>query len=151
VLDLHASVVDHTAYVLMYLGDAVARRDPEVDHCPSVARENVVLGPGLKHGHRSRRSHHRVRRGTLFELSQHQRSREPQIREHGALEDREFGADAIEELPAVPHKCARRSRSAFAITDTELSVIAALAQIGEISVPRLGYNTPAATGTPIAL
>ena len=45
----------------------------------------------------------------------------------------------------------RRNRKALPITDTELSVIAALAQIGLISRPRNGYKTPAATGTPIAL
>ena len=45
----------------------------------------------------------------------------------------------------------RRSRSALAITDTELNVIAALAQIGLISMPMNGYSTPAATGTPTAL
>ena len=33
----------------------------------------------------------------------------------------------------------RRSRSAFTITDTELNVMAALAQIGLISVPVNGY------------
>ena len=43
------------------------------------------------------------------------------------------------------------SRSALAITDTELNVIAALAQIGLMSRPMNGYSTPAATGTPTAL
>jgi hypothetical protein len=37
------------------------------------------------------------------------------------------------------------------MTDTELSVIAALAQMGLINQPTNGYNTPAAMGTPIAL
>jgi hypothetical protein len=45
----------------------------------------------------------------------------------------------------------RLRRSAFAITDTELNVIAALAQIGLIRVPVTGYRIPAATGTPSAL
>jgi len=45
----------------------------------------------------------------------------------------------------------RRSRSALVMTDSELMVIAALAQIGLISTPTNGYNTPAATGTPIVL
>jgi hypothetical protein len=39
----------------------------------------------------------------------------------------------------------------LAITESELNVIAALAQIGLTSSPTKGYNTPAATGTPIAL
>ena len=37
------------------------------------------------------------------------------------------------------------------MTETELSVIAAAAHIGLSSMPVKGYNTPAATGTPIAL
>ncbi len=37
------------------------------------------------------------------------------------------------------------------MTETELNVIAALAQIGLMSVPTNGYRTPAATGTPTAL
>jgi hypothetical protein len=44
-----------------------------------------------------------------------------------------------------------RSRSAFAMTDTELSVIAALASIGDKSSPKSGKRMPAATGTPTAL
>jgi len=36
------------------------------------------------------------------------------------------------------HNCVRRSRSALPITDTELNVIAALAQIGLIRIPRNG-------------
>ena len=45
----------------------------------------------------------------------------------------------------------RRSRSALAITDTELNVIAALAIIGLSSQPKNGYSTPAAIGTPSTL
>jgi hypothetical protein len=45
----------------------------------------------------------------------------------------------------------RLSRSAFAMTDTELNVIAALAMIGLKRSPATGYSTPAATGTPSAL
>ena len=44
------------------------------------------------------------------------------------------------------HRSARLSRSAFAITETELNVIAALAIIGLSSTPRKGYSTPAASG-----
>jgi hypothetical protein len=46
---------------------------------------------------------------------------------------------------------ARRSRSAFAITVTELKLIAALASIGDSSTPKIGYSAPAASGTPAAL
>lgn len=45
----------------------------------------------------------------------------------------------------------RRSRNAFAITDTELNVIAALATTGLSSRPDTGYSTPAASGTPSRL
>ena len=45
----------------------------------------------------------------------------------------------------------RRRRSALAMTDTELNVIAALAMIGVSSSPKTGYRTPAAIGTPSAL
>ncbi len=45
----------------------------------------------------------------------------------------------------------RLRRNAFEMTDTELSVIAALAHIGLIRVPVNGYRMPAATGTPTAL
>src|SRR5665647_2483691 len=39
-------------------------------------------------------------------------------------------------------------RSAFAITDTELKLIAAAAIIGLSKIPNTGNNTPAAIGTP---
>ena len=51
----------------------------------------------------------------------------------------------------VPHSATRRNRSAFVITDTELNVIAALAIIGLSTIPKNGYSTPAAIGTPSAL
>lgn len=41
-----------------------------------------------------------------------------------------------------------RSRTALAITDTELNDMAATAIIGLNSMPVKGYGTPAATGTP---
>ncbi len=41
-----------------------------------------------------------------------------------------------------------RSLSAFAITDTELKLIASAAIIGESSSPKTGYSTPAAIGMP---
>ena len=42
----------------------------------------------------------------------------------------------------------RRSRSEFAITDTELKLIAAAANMGLSKIPNTGYSTPAAIGTP---
>jgi len=51
----------------------------------------------------------------------------------------------------VGQRVARLSRSALAITDTELNVIAALAIIGLSNTPSTGYRMPAATGTPSAL
>lgn len=41
--------------------------------------------------------------------------------------------------------------SAFAITDTELKLIARAAIIGESRMPKNGNNTPAAIGTPRVL
>jgi hypothetical protein len=49
------------------------------------------------------------------------------------------------------HRTTFRSRSALAMTDTELKVIAALATMGLSSKPSAGYSTPAAIGTPSAL
>ena len=44
-----------------------------------------------------------------------------------------------------------RKRSAFAITETELKLMATLAIIGLNRIPKNGYSTPAAIGTPIVL
>ena len=41
--------------------------------------------------------------------------------------------------------------SAFAITDTELKLIAKAAIIGESKIPKKGYKIPAAIGTPNTL
>src|SRR5579871_3501875 len=51
----------------------------------------------------------------------------------------------------VDHSASFRSRSAFAITDTELNVIAALAITGPNKTPKNGYKIPAARGTPTML
>jgi hypothetical protein len=51
----------------------------------------------------------------------------------------------------VFYSVARRSRSALAMTDTELKAIAAAAKIGLSRTPNTGYRTPAAIGTPAAL
>lgn len=53
---------------------------------------------------------------------------------------------------AVPYyRRSPRIRKAFAITETELKLIAAAAIIGLSNNPKSGYRTPAATGTPRAL
>lgn len=49
------------------------------------------------------------------------------------------------------YKLTRRKRKALVITDTELKLMAAAAIIGDRSNPKMGYSTPAATGTPNAL
>ena len=46
------------------------------------------------------------------------------------------------------HTRTLRNRSAFPITETELKLIAAAAIIGLGRMPKKGYSTPAATGTP---
>jgi hypothetical protein len=37
------------------------------------------------------------------------------------------------------------------MTDTELKLIASAAIIGESNIPKMGYNTPAASGIPMVL
>ena len=49
------------------------------------------------------------------------------------------------------YNCVLFKRNALPITDTELKLMAAAAIIGESSMPKKGYNTPAATGTPSTL
>ena len=44
-----------------------------------------------------------------------------------------------------------RRRRAFAITETELKLMAAAAIIGLNRIPKNGYKTPAAIGTPSVL
>lgn len=53
--------------------------------------------------------------------------------------------------PASFQRSTLRSRSAFAITETELKLMAAAAKIGLSSQPNTGYKAPAASGTPIVL
>ncbi len=43
------------------------------------------------------------------------------------------------------------NRKAFTITDTELKDIASAAIIGDSNIPKNGYKTPAAIGTPNTL
>ncbi len=58
----------------------------------------------------------------------------------------------LDELRTAPAQSSSfRSLSAFPITETELRVIAALAQIGLISTLTTGYRMPAAIGTPTTL
>ena len=71
-------------------------------------------------------------------------------REIGKRERQEQGRRRRPEEDAG-HRRAARSRRAFAITDTELSDIASAATTGLSRKPNVGYSTPAATGTPIAL
>ena len=53
--------------------------------------------------------------------------------------------------PQTGYSWANRRRSELVITDTELRLIAALAMIGLKRMPKNGYSTPAATGTPSTL
>ncbi len=61
------------------------------------------------------------------------------------------GAAPLEQAPPPAYSLAWRSRSALAITVTELKLIAALAIIGERTIPVSGKSSPAASGTPAAL
>ena len=60
-------------------------------------------------------------------------------------------ASGIRRKAKQNHNAIRRNLSAFAITETELNVIAALAMIGLRRIPKNGYKTPAAMGTPKTL
>jgi hypothetical protein len=76
--------------------------------------------------------------------------REPDLRWHRLADPggtRGVGAD----ITWNPHNLMCRNRRAFVITETELKVMAALAKIGLSNMPKKGYSTPAATGTPTAL
>ena len=65
------------------------------------------------------------------------------------------GLSAARVLTAAIHfgfySLALRKRSALVITETELKLMAAAAKMGLSSIPKNGYRTPAAIGTPIAL
>jgi len=67
-------------------------------------------------------------------------------RNHGSAEAGSVFLDSV-----LLHSSTRRNRSAFAITDTELRLIAALANTGLSSSPKAGYRMPAAIGTPSVL
>ena len=53
--------------------------------------------------------------------------------------------------PGGNHRGSFRKRNALPMTDTELRIIAAAAIIGLSRMPKNGYITPAAMGTPTAL
>lgn len=92
----------------------------------------------------------RLMLGGLVRGDTRPRARETgQRRAHERDDDRQ--RQAADHCSISFHSSTRRSRSALAMTETELSVIAALAQMGLISTPRNGYSSPAATGTPSAL
>lgn len=55
------------------------------------------------------------------------------------------------DLRAVHQIFVPRRRSAFNTTEMDEALIAKAANIGLIRMPRKGYSTPAATGTPEAL
>ncbi len=56
-----------------------------------------------------------------------------------------------QDLLLVVYSFTLLSRSELLITDTELKLIAAAAMMGESRIPKNGYNTPAAIGTPTVL
>jgi hypothetical protein len=60
-------------------------------------------------------------------------------------------ADRTAPSPSCHQRRTLLNLSAFAITDTELKVIAALAIMGLRSRPENGYRIPAAIGTPSEL
>ena len=69
--------------------------------------------------------------------------------DHGRMKVRRVG-EAREQLVHV-QTSDLRSRRAFPMTETELRLIAAAANIGDSNMPKNGYRTPAAIGTPAVL
>ena len=61
------------------------------------------------------------------------------------------GTPPCKGLSFACYKRSRWSRKALAMTESELKVIAALAQIGLMRRPTNGYSAPAAIGTPTVL
>ena len=61
--------------------------------------------------------------------------------------------DIVDELHLLMtfYNCTRLSLSELLITETELKLIAAAAIMGDNSIPKNGYKTPAAIGTPAVL
>ena len=57
----------------------------------------------------------------------------------------------LDRAGSTSHSFAVRSRSAFAITETELNDMASAATIGLRSSPNTGYRAPAAMGMPMTL
>ena len=100
--------------------------------------------PHLRHPDRRRRALLGLRRPGPARLRLPARGRRPLVGD--------AAASPLVKRPLVTgHRGTRRSRRAFAITDTELRLMAALASMGLISRPKAGYRTPAAMGTPSVL
>ena len=78
-------------------------------------------------------------RGTLFSSHPQARKTTPSAKpRHSTPENTRYNAT-------------RRNRSALPTTDTELTLIASAATIGDSIQPSHGYSAPAASGTPMPL
>ena len=64
---------------------------------------------------------------------------------------RSFGKVCVHHAQSQAVNVSLRSRRELLITDTELTLIAAAAIMGDSKIPNAGNRTPAATGTPRAL
>ncbi len=73
-------------------------------------------------------------------------STQPLYADHVA-DGRPFEQEGYARAPSR-YTLTRRSRSALPITDTELKDMAAAAIMGDSRMPKNGYSTPAAMGTP---
>lgn len=82
---------------------------------------------------------------TVRSAGKHRRCREEQDK------NRNEADEAAHCNNYIPQSFAVLSRREFAITDTELKLMAPAAIIGLSSRPKKGKSTPAASGTPIAL
>ena len=93
----------------------------------------------------------RRRMPTIFEWSVTRKSRAREIAGADAPCCDARRHPAYIHVPVDTYISTVRRRRAFAITETELKLMAAAASIGDNSSPNAGYSTPAAIGTPTVL
>ena len=76
----------------------------------------------------------------------------PEAQDRSTCEDEELvSGHRLSARAPNSYRRTRRSRSALLTTDTELKDMAKAARTGLSRMPKNGYSTPAATGTPAAL
>ncbi len=108
---------------------------------PFLSMVVIHFGMHMNEGNRQHpepepRQHHQTEQIVFWECASHHEGTVPPLGMHGNR---------------APHRFTLRNRRAFVMTETELNVMAALANMGLSNNPTNGYKTPAATGTPTRL